>query len=166
MGNQQSNAPGGKKEEKEKPKKYEPPLPTRVGKRKKRGASAASKLPAVFPNTRCKLKLLKLERIKDYLLMEEEFVLNQERLKPMDQRNVEERTKIDDIRGTPMHVGNLEEIIDDDHAIVSTSTGPEYYVSICSFVDKDSLEPGSSILVHHKVLVFNLEYGCCWNFTR
>jgi len=50
-----------------------------------------------------------------------------------------------------MHVGNLEEIIDDDHAIVSASTGPEYYVSIMSFVDKDALEPGCSILLHHKV---------------
>jgi 26S proteasome regulatory subunit T2 len=50
-----------------------------------------------------------------------------------------------------MHVGTLEEIIDDDHAIVSTSSGPEYYVSILSFVDKDLLEPGCSILIHHKV---------------
>lgn len=50
-----------------------------------------------------------------------------------------------------MNVGTLEEIIDDDHAIVSSSNGPEYYVSILSFVDKDILEPGCSVLVHHKV---------------
>eukprot|EP00913_Durusdinium_trenchii_P022054 g20724.t1 len=30
--------------------------------------------------------------------------------------------------------------------------GPEYYVNILSFVDKDALEPGSSILMHHKNL--------------
>merc|ERR1719348_2394518 len=30
--------------------------------------------------------------------------------------------------------------------------GPEYYVNILSFVDKDQLEPGSSILMHHKHL--------------
>ena len=46
-----------------------------------------------------------------------------------------------------MGVGNLEELIDDDHAIVSSATGPEYYVSIMSFVDKDLLEPGASVLV-------------------
>lgn len=40
-----------------------------------------------------------------------------------------------------MGVGSLEEIIDDNHAIVSSAVGAEYYVSICSFVDKDSLEP-------------------------
>ena len=40
----------------------------------------------VFPTTRCRLKLLKTERIKDYLLMEEEFVQNQERLKPQEEK--------------------------------------------------------------------------------
>lgn len=58
---------------------------------------------------------------------------------------------MDDLRGTPMSVGNLEEIIDDNHAIVSTSVGSEHYVSILSFVDKDLLEPGCSVLLNHKV---------------
>ena len=49
-----------------------------------------------------------------------------------------------------MSVGNLEEMIDDNHAIVSSSSGPEYYVTIMSFVDKDSLEPGCSVLMHNK----------------
>ena len=49
-----------------------------------------------------------------------------------------------------MTVGSLEEMIDDNHAIVSSSMGPEYYVSIMSFVNKDLLEPGSSVLLHNK----------------
>lgn len=60
--------------------------------------------------------------------------------------------QVDDLRGTPMSVGNLEEIIDDNHAIVSTSVGSEHYVSILSFVDKDQLEPGCSVLLNHKVI--------------
>lgn len=60
-----------------------------------------------------------------------------------------------------MSVGTLEEIIDDNHAIVSTSVGSEHYVSILSFVDKDQLEPGCSVLLNHKVnkltlLVYNI----------
>lgn len=156
MGNQQSGAGGeggGKKNDKGEKKKYEPPVPTRVGKKRKRvkGPDTASKLPAVTPHTKCKLKLLKQERIKDYLLMEEEFIRNQERLKPQEEKNEEERSKVDDLRGTPMSVGSLEEIIDDNHAIVSTSVGSEHYVSILSFVDKDQLEPGCSVLLNHKV---------------
>lgn len=50
-----------------------------------------------------------------------------------------------------MSVGTLEEIIDDNHAIVASSMGPEYYVSIMSFVNQDLLEPGCSVLLHNKV---------------
>lgn len=111
-----------------------------------------------------------MQRIHDHLLLEEEFVENQERIRkaktakeggstvteanidamdPMD-RNADERGRVDVMRGSPMGVGTLEEMIDDDHAIVSSTTGPEYYVSIMSFVDKDLLEPGASVLLHHK----------------
>ena len=38
--------------------------------------------------------MLKLERVKDWLLMEEEFVQNQERLKPQEERNEEDRSKV------------------------------------------------------------------------
>lgn len=108
-----------------------------------------------------------MQRVHDHLLLEEEFVENQERLRKAKasqtqqpasaggdadalDRNADERSRVDDMRGSPMGVGNLEELIDDDHAIVSSATGPEYYVSIMSFVDKDLLEPGASILLHHK----------------
>ncbi|KAL5729302.1 TATA box-binding protein-like protein 2 [Ranunculus cassubicifolius] len=94
---------------------------------------------------------------RDYLLMEEEFVSNQERLKPQEDKNEEDRSKVDDLRGSPMSVGNLEELIDENHAIVSSSVGPEYYVGILSFVDKDQLEPGCSILMNNKVCIFEIE---------
>lgn len=154
--------------QKDKPKYEPPPRPTtRIGRKKKRagGSSAAAKLPAVFPTSRCKLRLLRMQRIHDHLLLEEEYVMNQERLRKAKtikdstatsseaaDRNADERGRVDDMRGSPMSVGTLEEMIDDDHAIVSSTTGPEYYVSIMSFVDKDLLEPGASVLLHHKTV--------------
>eukprot|EP00958_Prasinococcus_capsulatus_P015894 scaffold1733_cov391-Prasinococcus_capsulatus_cf.AAC.6 len=169
MGQGQSGLPGGpgddKNKDKDKDKKrygdqaiestctglsqaqpylYERAPPTRVGKKQKKkgGQDGPNRLPTITPNTKCKLRLLKLERVKDYLLMEEEFVTNQERLRPQEEKNEEQNTKVEDLRGSPMSVGTLEEIVDDNHAIVSSSVGPEYYVSIMSFVDKDQLEPG------------------------
>ncbi|VDK22414.1 unnamed protein product [Taenia asiatica] len=153
MGQKQSSHEDGKKSGKAKKREFEPPIPTRMGKHKRsKGPDTANKLPQVTPHTRCKLRLLKLERIKDYLLMEEEFIKNQERLKTDEEKNEEERSKVDDLRGTPMSVGTLEEIIDDNHVIVSTSVGSEHYVSILSFVDKGMLEPGCSVLLNHKVV--------------
>ncbi|KAL5003213.1 26S protease regulatory subunit 4 [Aspergillus recurvatus] len=177
MGNQQSNIGGGghdgkddKDKKKDKPK-YEPPPPptTRIGRKKRKaaGPSTASKLPDIFPTSRCKLRYLRMQRVHDHLLLEEEYVENMERLRKakasasdsanrgevdITDRNADERSRVDDMRGSPMGVGNLEELIDDDHAIVSSATGPEYYVSIMSFVDKDLLEPGASILLHHKTV--------------
>merc|ERR1712196_691497 len=75
---------------------------------------------------------------------------NQEILKPKEEKDKELHAAVEELRGTPMNVGTLEEMIDDNHAIVSSSSGPEYYVNITSFVDKDQIEPGSTILTHHK----------------
>ncbi|ESU07415.1 26S protease regulatory subunit [Fusarium graminearum] len=171
MGQGQSGMGEGGRDDKDKKKdkpKYEPPPrpTTRVGRKKRKagGTSAAQKLPAVYPTSRCKLRLLRMQRIHDHLLLEEEYVENQERLRKAKaakegqtagtdadvDRLADERGRVDDMRGSPMGVGTLEELIDDDHAIVSSTTGPEYYVSIMSFVDKDLLEPGASVLLHHK----------------
>jgi 26S proteasome regulatory subunit T2 len=159
MGNQGSN-PGNfgqqgneRRREESKKRRQEQRLPTRVGRKKKhRGAEASTKLPTVAPSSKCRLRLLRQERIKDYLLLEKEFISNQEALKPNAERHEEEIEKLDELRGSPLVVGNLEEFIDDNHAIVSTSVGTEYYVCMLSIVDKDQLEPGSSVLLHNKSL--------------
>ncbi|CAF1533855.1 unnamed protein product, partial [Rotaria sp. Silwood1] len=98
-------------------KKYEPPIPTRIGKQKK----------------------------------QEEFIRNQERLKPHKDRHEEERLKVDDIRGSPMAVGTLEEIIDDNHAIVSTSVGSEHYVHAVIGVLGDDVDPIVAVMKLEKV---------------
>ncbi|EER39173.1 proteasome 26S subunit [Histoplasma capsulatum H143] len=91
-GNQQSNMGGGgpgdsqdeKDKKKEKPKYEPPPQPTtRIGRRKRKqaGPNASAKLPAIYPTSRCKLKYLRMQRIHDHLLLEEEYVENQERIR-------------------------------------------------------------------------------------
>merc|ERR1719217_1725897 len=51
-----------------KAKKYEAPAPTRVGKKKKKkqGPPTSARIPTVAPATKCKLRLLKLERVRDH----------------------------------------------------------------------------------------------------
>lgn len=155
MGNQQSQNQNDKKGEAKKRERPQPPSRARAkGRRKvRKGPEVASKLPAVTPHARCRLKLLKLERISDWLLMEDEFLknINATLNLKQEEKDDDEQSKVDDLRGTPMSVGNLEEIIDDNHAIVSTSVGSEHYVSILSFVDKEQLEPNCSVLLNHKV---------------
>jgi 26S proteasome regulatory subunit T2 len=158
-------APGGpgrdgkdKKDEKgDQSKKLEAAPPMSMGRKKKKLSSGKdTKLPVVAPTSKCRLRVLREERIKDYLLLEQEFITQQEELKPKEENEDEndERTKVDELRGNPLSVGNLEEIIDENHAIVSVSGqgGTENYVNILSIVDKDQLEPNASLLLHNKTM--------------
>ena len=93
MGGQQSREPPAdgeseKDKKDKKAKKYEQPAPTRVGRKKKKkpGPAPSQKLPDVKPTNKCRLRLLKLERVHDYLLMEQEFVARQEQIKPMEEK--------------------------------------------------------------------------------
>ncbi|KAF1743693.1 hypothetical protein MXB_4545 [Myxobolus squamalis] len=133
-------------------RKYEAPIPPSFGKkpRKCKGPDFIAKLPAVTPNRNCRLKLMKLQKILDYLLMEEEYYTKVISKVQCEEKNEDERSKVDSIRGSPMVIGSLEEIIDDTHAIVSSSVGSENYVSILSFVDKQQLYPGCSVLLNQK----------------
>jgi hypothetical protein len=106
--------------QKQKPK-WEPPPPTRIGKKKRRGPNIANKLPTVTPTARCKLRLLKQLRIKDHLLMEEEVVaLYQARAKEKElkdgnkkeggNREADDETLLASLKGSPLGVGTLEEV--------------------------------------------------------
>jgi len=154
MGNQLPGFPGGKKpgqKKKKKKDKARPKPPGHVGRKKRKGPSRSTKIPNVVPLSRCKLRKLRFDRVNDWLLLEKEFVTNQEAIKPKEERNKEERDEIDTLSGSPLIIGTLEEMIDEDHCIVSTAMGPQYYVNILSFVDKDLLEPSCTVLLNYKM---------------
>ena len=149
------NPPNNNEKDDEKPKKkkrFEPRPTTRGRRRKRKGPTGLNKTPTVVPSSKCKLRMLKLDRIKDFLLLEEEFIRNHQVFAPTEDRDQEEREKLEELRGSPLGVGTLEELIDDNHAIVSSSVGPEYYVNILSSVNQDLLEPGASVLLHNKTM--------------
>ncbi|KAH7827655.1 putative 26S proteasome regulatory subunit 4 [Monocercomonoides exilis] len=159
MGNQQLGQQMGqnqgqqqqKKKEEDPEKKKEKHTERKVWKYEKSTQRKTNKLPDVNPLSKCRLRQLRLERIKDHLLLEEEFIKNAETNRPKTEEAIKERKMVDDLRGSPLAIGNLEEMIDENHAIVSTNEGPEFYVSIMSFVDREQLDIGSTVLLHNKV---------------
>ena len=117
--------------------------------RKKRvkDSKTCSKLPAVTPSNKCKLRLLKLQKTRQFLTLEENLL-------GLVESNPHEKDTskliLEQLRGSPLAIGTLEEFIDDDHAIVSSGLGLEYYSLIMSFVDKDLLEPGCTVILNNK----------------
>lgn len=114
-------------------------------KRKKvKDSKLLPKIPTTYPTARCYLRLLKLNRLSDFLIFEDNLL-------QVDAPAMDDITmQVEIIRGHPLQVGTLEEFVDDHHAIVSAGLGPEYYVPIHSFVDKDLLEPGCTVLLNYK----------------
>lgn len=115
------------------------------------------KLPSVAPLTKCELRYKKLLKIQDWLNIEY-TILNNLAVTEMEEAEADQAiaissredrltAEIDKLRGSPLTVASLEEIIDEDKAIISLS-GLTQYVSICSFVDRDLLKPGVSVLCH------------------
>eukprot|EP01056_Protomagalhaensia_sp_Gyna25_P005673 Protomagalhaensia_sp_Gyna_25__5672@NODE_802_length_2591_cov_184_047806_g631_i0_p1_GENE_NODE_802_length_2591_cov_184_047806_g631_i0NODE_802_length_2591_cov_184_047806_g631_i0_p1_ORF_typecomplete_len448_score88_06AAA/PF00004_29/3_6e42Prot_ATP_ID_OB/PF16450_5/6_4e12RuvB_N/PF05496_12/3_1e11AAA_lid_3/PF17862_1/8_2e11AAA_2/PF07724_14/1_4e03AAA_2/PF07724_14/1_1e08AAA_5/PF07728_14/1_5e08DUF815/PF05673_13/2_6e07AAA_22/PF13401_6/5_1e06IstB_IS21/PF01695_17/2e06NBARC/PF00931_22/2_2NBARC/PF00931_22/0_0037AAA len=129
-------------------------ISTGLGRRKKKtkGSAAAAKIPTVTPVSRCKLRQLKQERILSFLKFEKEYIEEKANQRPPEDRQEKERQIINDLRGSPLTIGNLKELIDESHAIVSSSVGPDHYVNILSIVDKEQLVPDANVLLHNKVM--------------
>jgi 26S proteasome regulatory subunit T2 len=78
--------------------------------------------------------------------MEEEYIKSQNATKKENEKDEEEKNTIDLLRGSPVSIGTLDEIITEDQAIVSINSS-EYYVKILSIVDKEQLELGCNVLL-------------------
>ncbi|CAL9083539.1 unnamed protein product, partial [Musa acuminata var. zebrina] len=79
---------------------------------------------------------------------------------PYEEKNEEDRSKFDDLRESSISVRNLDELIDENHVIVSSSIRMKYYVTILSFVDKDQLVLDYAIFMHNKVSFAGLMIMC------
>lgn len=113
-------------------------------KRKKvRDSKTVPRLQQVFPTTKCYLRLLKLTRLYDFLVFEDNLIQSEPPVK-------EEMNIVETVRGHPLQIGTLEEFVNEHMAIVSAGLGPEYFVPVHSFVDRDLLEPGSTIIMNYR----------------
>jgi 26S proteasome regulatory subunit T2 len=102
-------------------------------------------LPKLIFDLKNKFAVFNLEKMNNFLKIEELLFENLDSNKNITYLNI-----IDQIRGNPITVGILEEILDEKKAIVSTNMGPEFYVEICSFVDSTQLTIGRSVLLNGK----------------
>ena len=150
----QSEKDKEKQDEEGKKKGANPPPAPRKKFIPKKSGGTDMRLPKITPHARCKLKLLRTERVKDYLALEKEFIASMEAARPTGEqreaRAAAERRKVDALRGTPLQVGTLEELIDENHAIVSSNVLQDSYVPVLSVVDRDLLEPGCQVLLHDR----------------
>lgn len=52
------------------------------------------------------------------------------------------------IQATPLLIGHFVEMIDEVHALVSSTAGSTYFVRVLSTLDRELLKPSTSIALH------------------
>lgn len=153
MGNAQG-LPGDPNDNRQKSRRLEtqkPQVTTNFARKKKaRGASQAIKIPNISPTSRCLLREMRLERVHDYMKLEQDYVQAKE--SRWGDREDKLNAVVAELQGSPLTVGSLKELIDDTHGIVSSNVGPDHYVPILSIVDPELLCADANVLLHHKTM--------------
>jgi len=52
------------------------------------------------------------------------------------------------VQSVPLVIGNFNEMIDENHAIVASTGGSSYYVRVLSTLNRELLKPGNSVALH------------------
>ncbi|PIO75147.1 26S proteasome subunit P45 family protein [Teladorsagia circumcincta] len=92
------------------------------------------------------LKLKKLENELDHLQVMEDYVKLETRNLEKELLHAQEEVKR--IQSVPLVIGQFLEAVDQDHAIVGSTTGSNYYVRVLSILDRELLKPGCSVALH------------------
>jgi proteasome regulatory subunit len=89
-----------------------------------------------------------LEQRVRYLELEKRSI-ESERLK-YERENRSLKNELERIRCLPLAVGTLSEILSDDRAVVRTSSGPYFVVSVSKLIDPNVLKPGTRVAMNQR----------------
>lgn len=92
------------------------------------------------------LKLKKLEKELDLLMLQEDYIKDEQR--HLKRELVRAQEEVKRIRSVPLVIGQFLEPIDENTGIVSSTTGSNYVVRILSTLDRELLKPSSSVALH------------------
>ncbi|EYC22404.1 hypothetical protein Y032_0017g3328 [Ancylostoma ceylanicum] len=121
----------------------------KVSMKRVKGLEHVNKLPNIIPRRHCLLRLLKQNRVHDYLLLEMEFIKRQNSFKSLESQKKEERKVVQQLRGTPTTLAKVHELFNDEqHAVVVVEGSKrEWFIPILSIVDKDLLHLNALVMV-------------------
>ncbi len=92
------------------------------------------------------LKLKKLQKQLELILLQEEYIKDEQRYLKRELIRAQEEVK--KIQSVPLVIGQFLEPIDQHTGIVSSTTGSNYVVRILSTLDRELLKPSASVALH------------------
>ncbi|WMV32011.1 hypothetical protein MTR67_025396 [Solanum verrucosum] len=117
----------------------------------------AEKLPATRPETSITdvpsdgeddlyARLKSLQRQLEFIEIQEEYVKDE--LKNLRREHLRAQEEVKRIQSVPLVIGQFMEMIDQNNAIVGSTTGSNYYVRILSTINRELLKPSASVALH------------------
>lgn len=91
-------------------------------------------------------RLKELERHLRFLEIQEEYVKDE--LKNLKHEYIRAQEEVKRIQSVPLVIGQFLEMIDENHGIISSTTGSNYFVRILSTLNREFLKPSSSVALH------------------
>ena len=92
------------------------------------------------------LKYKKLEKELELLTIQEQYIKKE--FNHLNNELIKSKEEILKIQSVPLVIGQFLEIIDNDTAIVTSTTGMNYVVKILSTLDKELLKPSTTVALH------------------
>jgi len=91
-------------------------------------------------------RLLKLKKHLEYLDIQEEYIRDE--MKNLKKEMIRAKEEVKRVQSVPLVIGNFNEMIDENHAIVASTGGSSYYVRVLSTLNRELLKPGNSVALH------------------
>lgn len=92
------------------------------------------------------LKVKELENEINLLDIKEDFI--REEQKNLKKELVRAKEEIKKIQAVPLVIGQFVEMIDINHAMISSTSGSNMYVRVLSILDREKLKPNCSVALH------------------
>ncbi|KAK6141810.1 hypothetical protein DH2020_024448 [Rehmannia glutinosa] len=91
-------------------------------------------------------RLKTLQRQLEFFEIQEEYVKDE--LKNLRRELLRAQEEVKRIQSVPLVIGQFMEMIDQNNAIVGSTTGSNYYVRILSTINRELLKPSGSVALH------------------
>merc|ERR1712137_290009 len=91
-------------------------------------------------------RLKKLQRQMKFLSIQEEYIKDEQ--KNLKREILRAQEEVKRIQSVPLVLGQFLEMIDENHAIIGSTTGSSNYVRVLSTLNREHLKPSSSVALH------------------
>jgi len=91
-------------------------------------------------------RLKNLQRQMKFLSIQEEYIKDEQ--KNLKREILRAQEEVKRIQSVPLVLGQFLEMIDENHAIIGSTTGSSFYVRVLSTLNREQLKPSSSVALH------------------